>query len=755
MKKLLFAAALLSSAFYFSQEEKTKNIDEVKITKKVFQKKADRLVYDVAASPIAKGNNAFDLLKETPLVSSTDDKTIKISGKSNAIIYINGRKSNMNADALEAFLRSMPAENIAKIEVITIPGSEFNVESSDGIINIILKKKQTDGANGNLRFGNTQAKRNSQNASGSINFRKNKLAISSNISSRNTARDQEYILKNGDADFHNTSVGYVRNTDLDLGGYVNVDYELTEKQSIGLSLNSWYSEIKDAQSNLFNTLNYLDENKQPAIAYNRAVNDMRTKDFNNSGNLNYEIKFDDKGSKLNLNAAYLNYRKSQNNVNLTTNTDSAGNYVSEAGKFNQRTPQNIDNFSSTVDFTKAFEKITFSAGGNFNKTKTNNDTYLERYNKSTNTYIKDNNQSNYFVYDEKIGGVYANAEKSFGEKLSAKIGARVEFTDSFGEIIDSKVNIKRNNINFLPTVNLNYNINKNNSLSYSFTSRVRRPSFWEINPERIYLTEVNYIQNNPFVKASSVYNQELMYMYKNTYFLQISDSYTKDATTQVPLQREIEKNAVDKDGKVIYDHLGNPEKVKVKELRYIRTNYGSENNFSVNLGMNKSFFNQIWSANYVLGLQVNSYKGVVDTDPITGEKFSPFEATGSMITPFVQLTNNIRLSSKKDWFLGANIFYLGKQRIDLGILNPISSLDLSLKKIWNDFTFLAEFRDVLNTNWVTINSIQSNGNYNYINQNQYNRRFNFSITYNFGNKKLKKARSIESAADDIKNRTGN
>ena len=68
MRKLLYTAALLSSPFYYSQEEKTKDIEEVKMTKKVLQKKSDRLVFDVAASPIAKGNNAFDLLKETPQI---------------------------------------------------------------------------------------------------------------------------------------------------------------------------------------------------------------------------------------------------------------------------------------------------------------------------------------------------------------------------------------------------------------------------------------------------------------------------------------------------------------------------------------------------------------------------------------------------------------------------------------------------------------------------------------------------------------
>ena len=122
--------------------------------------------------------------------------------------------------------------------------------------------------------------------------------------------------------------------------------------------------------------------------------------------------------------------------------------------------------------------------------------------------MNDLNQSNHFLYDEKISGVYVNVDKNFGEKFSTKIGARMEFTDSYGQILGTAIDVKRKNQNFLPTLSLNYNINDKNSLSYSFTSRMKRPSFWEINPERIYLTKVNYVQNNPFMKASSVFNQD-------------------------------------------------------------------------------------------------------------------------------------------------------------------------------------------------------------------------------------------------------
>jgi outer membrane receptor for ferrienterochelin and colicin len=100
------------------------------------------MVFDVAASPIAKGTTGFDLLKETPMVSSTDNSTLKILGKNASVIYINGRKSNMDPEAVIEMLKNMPSENISKIEVITMPSSEFQVEGNQGIINIILKKSQ-------------------------------------------------------------------------------------------------------------------------------------------------------------------------------------------------------------------------------------------------------------------------------------------------------------------------------------------------------------------------------------------------------------------------------------------------------------------------------------------------------------------------------------------------------------------------------------------------------------------------------------
>lgn len=139
---------------------------------KVFQKKSDRFVYDVSISSKAKGNNAFGLLQETPLVSSTDGKSLKILGKSSAIIYINGRKTNMDAEAITEYLKNIPSEQIQRIEVITTPGSEFQVEANDGIINIVMKKQLSDGYNGTLKLSDNQGYYNNPGAGANFNFRK-------------------------------------------------------------------------------------------------------------------------------------------------------------------------------------------------------------------------------------------------------------------------------------------------------------------------------------------------------------------------------------------------------------------------------------------------------------------------------------------------------------------------------------------------------------------------------------------------------
>jgi outer membrane receptor protein involved in Fe transport len=709
-------------------------------------------VYDVAASPVAKGNTTFDLLKQTPLLSTTDDKTLKIAGKNNALIYINGRKTNMDAESLTQFLKNTPAENIQKIEVITVPGSEYQVESSDGIINIVLKKKMSDGTSGNMRMSNSQNKYNASNASFSVNYRKDKLGINANLSGGENINPQTYILRNRSGNVQNESVGDIDDPNKNLGGYLNIDYQLTEKSNLALSWNSWANRSYNSTIDLLNTITRYDNNDNLlSTDYTRTKNKENARNYNNSVNLNYELKLDSLGSKFNVNAAYLNYKRFQYSDNNTMISDIAGSnsgFSRTGKKIIQDIPQIINNFSGTVDYIQKFKNdFTFSAGGNFNKTKTDNDTknytYDYIYNNAGQLQMIDlTTDPNHFIYDENIYGAYLTLEKKFSDKFSGKIGARYEITNSLGTSDNAKQpeyqRIKRNYNNFLPYLSFNYAINDKNNISYSFSSRMRRPSFWELNPVKNIITQDNYTQNNPFVKASSTYNQELTYMYKNSYFLILNHTYEKDQITQVPLQRSY------------IDPETNQKRV---QLAYIRTNFGDKQEMSAMLGVQKSLFKQYLTLNFNAGVQHNINNGTLNTDPTTGQVFDTYINNRKSTSLVITSNNTLRLDKKKTWFLGVNFFYVDQQQIELGILKDLMSLDLSIKKNWNDWTFAINVNDVLRTNLVEIEDFQSSGNYNYIRNDQYRRNLTVSITYNFGNQKVKKVRDIESASDAIKNRT--
>ncbi len=138
----------------------------------------------------------------------------------------------------------------------------------------------------------------------------------------------------------------------------------------------------------------------------------------------------------------------------------------------QDIPQIINNFSSTVDYIQKFKHdFTVSVGGNFNATKTDNDTknFFNYYDANGNLKSIDPDL-NHFIYDEQIYGAYITFEKKFSDKFSGKVGTRYEITRSLGtsEIPDQPMQeFERNYNNLLPYLSLNYAINDKNNISYA------------------------------------------------------------------------------------------------------------------------------------------------------------------------------------------------------------------------------------------------------------------------------------------------
>ncbi len=744
---VIFFSGILSAQQSQKKTEETKTIEEVKLNKKVFVKKSDRFVYDVASSPIAKGTNSFNLLQQTPMLSSTDGKTFKIMGKSNVVFYINGKRTLMDAEAITEMLKNTPSENIQKIEVVTVPGSEFQVEANEGVINIVMKKSKTNGYNGTLKMNNSQTFYNNPSSGIALNARQNKWSFSTNFNMGSWREREKYTLTNGNDTFQNNSFGTMDDPNKNYGGSMNIDYEINKKQSLGFSYNMRYNKSFGSVLDMTNFEN--------GVLSNRTINQEDAQTRNHNFNLNYEIKTDTLGSKLSTNVSYLWFNRDKVSLGESFPLKADGRYSA----FQQAVPQIINNYAANIDYIKKFRnESTFVIGSSYNYTNTDSDTRQNDFDGTQ--FVTNNTLSNHFIYKENIIGAYATFEKKFSDKFSGKIGTRFEATLSTGDVVGkSDIGFERNYNNLLPYATLNYAINDNNNITYSFSSRVRRPGFGQLNPSRTYFTPTNYIQNNPFMQASTNYNQEINYMYKNAFYANVSFNYAENAYGQLPLQGVETKLVRDENGNPIYDADGNPIKITSEFLRYIRTNYGNNKQIGLTLGMNKTWFGDIWTTNYSANFEYATFKGGVTNDPTSQllpgdtEKLEPFIIDVKTLNTFFQANNIIRLSSKKDWYLGVNYWLMPTREVEMGKLYTQQSFDVNIKKIMGNFTFLVEVNDIFNSNIDDIRTNQAKGSYNTVRNFQYRRELNINVTYNFGNQKLKKAREVKSANDAIRSRT--
>lgn len=174
MRKTVVAAAVLCGILTFAQEDKkdtvkTETIKEVTVLarKPTIESKADRTVFNVDNSAILTGNTTWDVLRMTPLVNIDNNDNVQAEGNS-VTVYINDRKSVFTGKELKEYLKTITADNLLKIEVITTPSAKY--ETSGAVINIVLKRNDNEGLKGSITMNNTQSYKNSQSSSINLNY---------------------------------------------------------------------------------------------------------------------------------------------------------------------------------------------------------------------------------------------------------------------------------------------------------------------------------------------------------------------------------------------------------------------------------------------------------------------------------------------------------------------------------------------------------------------------------------------------------
>src|ERR1700760_3874740 len=152
----------------------------------------------ITLSPSSSQLKEVSVTAARPLLTVDGNDNIKLKGSGNYKILINGKESAMVAKNPSDILKSMPATNIEKIEVITTPPAKYDAEGLSGIINIITKKNADQGYNIGLNTRFNSVFGNGYNLNGTLKQGKFGLAMyagfGSNGNLTNTLGSNENIF---------------------------------------------------------------------------------------------------------------------------------------------------------------------------------------------------------------------------------------------------------------------------------------------------------------------------------------------------------------------------------------------------------------------------------------------------------------------------------------------------------------------------------------------------------------------------------
>lgn len=693
MKQHILLIATLLSSFAAGQTKdsanQVKTIETVMVngTKALVERKVDRLIYNVQNSMLSQGSSGSEVLASTPLIKVDEDKgLVSIAGKSGVSVMVNDRMLNLSGNELVNYLKNLRSENILKIEVITTPPAKYEAQGNSGIINIVLKRNMDLGWSGYLNTYYTQRTYVSSGGATGINYQNKKIKATVKFQGFDTAKRsvENYQIVGEESSF---SRDERRDMYKGLGFNTNVDYSLSDKSSVGFI----YDITKgDVDMDIYSTQNYFTGNTPTRLTETDSKH--RSAFTTQMLNTYFDHKFGDHKLSFGYNY-YGNVPDTQ--VNFTT-TD-----LSDYSKQTVRNLSAVDYkiSSAQADLTLNFNKIQVETGAKYSQFSNNSN--IEYFDLKNNNYEIDPGKTNQFEYNEKNHAAYISASKDFNEKWSAKAGIRYEYVQTNGFSPTTQSKTENNYGKFFPTAYLSYKANSSNQFSLNYSRRINRPSFHALNPFRWYSNPNNYTTGNPELQPSYNDNIEFNYIFKNKFSANLYYQKTTNNFGQILFLNE----------------------ESVTSSYY---NYSNQNTYGINLNYTDTFF-KFWESNISTSFSYNETQVV---------KFNSIPKNGQSF--YYSLKNTFQLNKAKTFFLFVNYWETSPSRdgetyqknmgsLDAGIkmsfMEKVLQINLSINDIFKQSRFIGDSYYTNNT--------QSFNNY------WDARRLTLSVTYNFGNQKVK------------------
>ncbi|MBF4515931.1 TonB-dependent receptor [Flavobacterium sp. ANB] len=453
-----------------SLEENINELNEVNVIaeKSAVELKIDKKVFNVGKDILSRGGSANDILNNVPSVNVDVAGVISLRGNNSVTVLINGKPSMLTANN---GLSQISAANIERVEVITNPSAAYEAQGGAGIINIILKKNSMQGFNGSLQAGIGNPANHNLNAN--VSYKTEKINLFSNISYRYFdiyASEKQFQINtnNGVTTFLNQSDETKRNNNT-YSIYVGGDYYINDKNTLTGSY--YFNRNHNNYKTNFN-YNYANAAKVTDSIISRSENYKEPQNYN-ALELNYVKTFDKKDKKWTTSLQYDFWNDDENQYIDQQKIYPLEDEISNLYSRDIESSNDIFIKSDFVNPITANSKIEMGIRSDLRALRSDYYTILDK--------VRQEQFTNKLKYDENLYSAYFQFAGKI-KKFNYQLGLRSELSDI--KIADAKntFNNSKNYINLFPTLHFVYNLTEKTDLQLSYSKRINRPRFWQLNP---------------------------------------------------------------------------------------------------------------------------------------------------------------------------------------------------------------------------------------------------------------------------------
>lgn len=492
---------------------------EVVAQKPLVKADIDKIEYNVQDDPDSKSNSVLEMLRKVPLVTVDGEDNIKVNGSSSFKVYVNGKPNNMMSNNPTEVLKSMPANSIKHIEVITNPGPKYDAEGVGGILNIVTVGSGLEGYTATFS-GNVS----NMGAGGGLfgTIKSGKLTVSARYNYNYSDRPRSYsggtrrtvgAITDGssDLDYSGDSKGHGNFQ----SGSMEASYEIDTLRLITMSFGLWGGgNNSNGLSNTFATMPGTGDDLYQYVSNNRNKSSWYSID----GGIDYQRMFHVKDRMLTF--SYKINTRPESSDSYSTYDYDMEDVVPDWQDFMKRMKnqhndgsQNTTEHTFQADYTTPIGKIhTLEAGAKY--ILRDNSSEDDRYEQATATqadYEFDNDHSSHYKHQNDILAAYLGYGLKV-KKISGRLGMRYEHTKQEVKYLLGKGdNFDKNFDDLVPSASIGYKLTDMSNLRLGYNMRIYRPGIWYLNPYLDDSNPTNISQGNSHLDSEKSHSFNLSY----------------------------------------------------------------------------------------------------------------------------------------------------------------------------------------------------------------------------------------------------